>query len=318
MRLVEKYRPQTWGELAGQPEVASSLRRLLEREESIPHLMFLGPAGSGKTSVAYIVARSLAYPITELNASDERGIDTVRGEIKRLARVMGHRVLLLDESDNLTPDAQQALRRTMENTKSTIFIFSGNREYKFIDPIKSRCAIFHFRRLSDEDVLRKILQVCKAEDIKIEMEARPGIIQLVKDAKGDLRMALNALEKIVGEGKEISEKSVIGLRKPKIAANALGKALDGDFEGAKNMLEDAYINSRFNVDDIVGELYEAIGELNDRKLKIKLFTKLADIEHRCKVGSNPLVQLVSFISWAWVIPHLPQECLAREGEKGEK
>lgn len=317
MSLVEKYRPSSFDEVCGQNEVVGSIKQVIKRKE-LPHFFFIGPAGSGKTSVAHIMAKTLGYPIRELNASDERGIDVVRNEVKRLSKTMGNRILLLDEVDNMTNDAQQALRRIMETTKSTLFVLTGNREWKIIDPIKSRCAIYHFNRLGDEDVLRRVLKVCKAEGIKIEMKARPGIIQLVKDAKGDLRMALNTLEKLVGEGKEISEKSVIGLRKPKIAANALSKALDGDFEGAKNMLEDSYINCRFDVDDIVNELYEAIGRLENRGLKIKLYTKLSDIEHRCKVGSNPLVQLVSFISWAWILPHLSHKCPIMEGKEDEK
>lgn len=301
--LTEKYRPSSFGEVCGQSEVVGSIEQVIKRKE-LPHFFFIGPAGSGKTSVAHIMAKTLGYPFREFNASDERGIDVVRNEVKRLSKTMGNRVLLLDEIDNMTADAQQALRRIMETTKSTLFVLTGNKEWKIIDPIKSRCTIYRFNRLKDEDVLRRILKVCGAEGIKITSEARPGLIQLVKDSKGDLRMALNTLEKLVGESKEITEKNIIGLRKPKIAANALSKALDGDFEGAKNMLEDSYINCRFNVDDIVNELYEAIGELNDRRLKIKLYIKLSDTEHRCKVGSNPLVQLVSFISWAWILPHL--------------
>jgi len=153
MRLTEKYRPKNWDELVGQDEIIKSIREALKNPIGIPHFLFVGPAGVGKTTTAYLIARELKVPIIEFNASDERGIDTIRTKIKQLASIRGKRIILLDEADNMTADAQQALRRIMERTMGTIFILVGNTEYKIIDPIKSRCAIYRFKKLSDKDVL---------------------------------------------------------------------------------------------------------------------------------------------------------------------
>jgi hypothetical protein len=121
------------------------------------------------------------------------------------------------------------------------------------------------------------------------------------------------LEKLITDGKEITAKNVIMLQKPKMAKEALLMAINGDFERAKEMMEDAYINARFNVDDIIDELYEAIGSLNDREVKIRLYSRLSETEARCRLG-NPLVQIVGFLSYVWIAPHLPKTCPALEGE----
>jgi len=310
MKLVEKYRPKTFDEVEGQEHIIPRIRDLIKKEY-IPPLLFLGPPGSGKTSVAICIAREKfgkkwrSYYI-EFNASDDRGIDMVRGRIKTLLSTKGRRVVLLDEMDNMTKDAQQALRRPMEKTVGTILILSGNYGWKVLKPIQSRCAIFYFKRLTDKQVAHRLLGICKKENIQITPEHREGFLQLIKDSKGDLRYALNTLEKVVNAKKELTIQSLIELQKTKMASDALTFALSGNFERAKNLLEDAYISANFNVEEIIDDFYEAIGNIeeNDNPVKIRLYAKLAETERNCKLNTNPLVQLVGFMSWVWIAPHL--------------
>ena len=314
MRFVEKYRPKSWDEIVSQPQVVEPLRAMLKRGKEIPHLLFLGPAGTGKTSVAHLVAKELGFPIHELNASDDRGIDIVRGFIKRVSRIRGRRVILLDEVDNMTGDAMQALRRTMEKTIGTVFILTGNRGWKIIDPIQSRCALFRFQKFKNGEVLRRLLEICRAEGISIKPEMKNGFTQLVWDSKGDLRKAINTLETIVTSGKKISPEAVIGLQKPKIAGEALRIAVSGDFVRAKEMLEDGFINARFGVDDVLDELYEAVGSLKvTDAVKARLYKELKDTDRNCRLSTNPVIQFIGFIAFAWICPHLPQNCPALEG-----
>jgi len=252
----------------------------------------------------------------EINASDDRKIETVRTTIKRISRIRGSRIIFLDEVDNMFGDAQQALRRIMETTKSTMFILSGNRGWKIIEPIQSRCAIFRFKRLKDTVVLRRLLEVCRDEGIKVTKDSHKGFLAIVHDARGDLRRALNNLEKIITAGKEISVKEVIALQRPKITGEALRIAVGGDFVRAKEMLEDGFINARFGVDDVLDELYEAVGGLKvTDAVKARLYKELKDTDRNCRLSTNPVIQFIGFIAFAWIAPHLPSNCPALDGVK---
>ena len=318
LRLVEKYRPTTFKDIVGQDDVITKLKNILSRPDDIPHFLFVGPPGTGKTTAAMCFARALFGPnwktnFIELNASDNRKIDDVRGKIKRDSSLMGKRVLYLGESDNMFRDAQQALRRVMEKTKETIFILSGNREEKYIPAILSRCTIFRFHKIEDKFILKKLIDVCRAEEVQVDFsnpEIQKGFEQLVKDSNGDLRSALNNLEKLIDEKKEITVASVISLREPTMLKTAILTALAGNFEKAKQIVEDEYIMKNFNSKRIFIGLYEGLDEVKDREVRIRLYDKLGELESRVKLGTNPLIQFVAFIAYCWIVPHLPKTCPA--------
>ena len=181
---VEKYRPRTLAEVVGQEDTVERLKAYV-KTGNVPHLMFAGPPGTGKTTCAIAMARDLFGEenwkgrFLELNASDERGIGVVRGKIKEFARVgtadtQGFKIVFLDEADALTHDAQAALRRTMEKyTATTRFVLSCNYSSKIIDPIQSRCAVFRFRPLQQEQVKKYVRRIAKEE--------RTALMELIGD-----------------------------------------------------------------------------------------------------------------------------------------
>ena len=170
---IEKYRPKEFSDVKGQKDTVRSLEAFVKKK-SFPHLIFAGPPGSGKSTLALIIAKKLfgdswERNLLELNSSDERGIDTVRIKVKDFARTktlgdFPFKIIFLDEADALTKEAQQALRRTMENFSNTCrFILSCNYSSKLIDPIMSRCAVFRFKPLEFDDIDKIIENICKKE-----------------------------------------------------------------------------------------------------------------------------------------------------------
>jgi len=190
---IEKYRPQTLDDIHGQEAAVERVQSYVEQDD-VPHMLFSGPAGTGKTSTATAIAREIYGEdnwrgnFLELNASDQRGIDVVRDRIKGFARSSfggDFRIVFLDESDSLTDEAQSALRRTMEQfSDNTRFILSCNYSSKIIDPIQSRCAVFRFSPLSDAAVAAQVREIAAAEAIEV---TDAGVDALVYAADGDMR-----------------------------------------------------------------------------------------------------------------------------------
>ncbi|MHC1624990.1 MAG: replication factor C small subunit, partial [Methermicoccaceae archaeon] len=197
---VEKYRPTVLDDVVGQDAVVERLKAYV-RTHNMPHLLFSGPPGVGKTASAICITRELfgddwESNFVELNASDERGINVVRDKIKTFARTapMGaeFKIIFLDEADALTPDAQSALRRTMERyTRTCRFILSCNYSSKIIEPIQSRCAIYRFKLLSPEAIKERLSYIAKVEGLTVEKEAMDALVYI---ADGDMRRGVNSLQ----------------------------------------------------------------------------------------------------------------------------
>jgi len=239
-----------------------------------------------------------------LHNSDERGIDTIRIKIKDFARTkpMGgakFKIILLDEADALTKDAQQALRRTMENYSETCrFILDCNYSSKIIEPIQSRCVIFRFKPLSEKDVGKYLKMVAKSENLELEDDA---IKTTFKECKGDLRRATNILQACASINKKITEDvilEVIGKAKTKDVEELLKLALEGKFLKAREKLFDLMINQGIGAEDLLKQIYSGIYDLKEISDddKIKIIKLLGEYEFRIVEGSNPMIQIEAFLA----------------------
>jgi len=279
----------------------------------MPHQLYTGPAGVGKTTLAVVVAKKMfsegwRQNFLELNASDERGIDVIRDKVKNFARTRAlgdvpFKIIYLDECDALTKEAQQALRRTMENyTQTCRFILSCNYSSKIIDPIQSRCAIFRFRPLGKKDLAEIIESIVKAENLKIDDLA---IDALYTASEGDCRKAENILQSCAAVAENITEEviyQIASVAKPKEVAESLALAVKNKFVDARKKLLDTQLSYGLSGIDIIKQIQREIWKLNiaDDK-KLKLVEKCGEIEFRMVEGSDEYIQLESLLAYFAVI-----------------
>ena len=304
---TEKYRPKSLDEMINQTQIVERLKSFV-KSRNVPHCIFAGPPGTGKTTAALCLAHDLygkAYReyLMELNASDERGINVIRETVKTFARsrAMGEipfKILILDEADNMTADAQQALRRTMESYSETCrFILDCNYSSKIIEPIQSRCVIFRFKPLSEKDVEKYLERIAKSEKLEIDKGAIKAIF---KECSGDLRKATNILQACASINKKITEDivlQVIGKAKTKDVEELLKLSLDGKFLKAREKLLDLMINQGVNAEDLLKQIYSTIYELDIKdEDKIRIIKLLGEYEFRVVEGSNPLIQIEAFLA----------------------
>jgi len=304
---TEKYRPTYFSELVGQEEILKRIAALTN-SLNIPHMLFAGPAGVGKSTMALIVVKELFKEnwkenYLELNASDERGINVVREKVKSFARTksLGNvpfKVIFLDEADALTPEAQQALRRTMENYSATCrFILSCNYSSKIIDPIQSRCALFRFKLLEEKDIERYLRRIMNSERITISPEA---IEILYEGSEGDCRKAVNILQSTASIASNITEElisTVISSAKPKDIKVVLDYALAGDFQKSREKLLDIMLRESISGQDVIKSIQKEIWNLPiEPEIKVKLTEKTGEAEFRLVEGSDPFIQLQALLA----------------------
>lgn len=304
---TEKYRPSKFPEIVGQDDIVKKVQSLTN-SLNIPHLLFAGPAGTGKSTLALIIVKELfgehwRENYLELNASDERGISIVREKVKNFARTKAFgnvpfKIIFLDEADALTPEAQQALRRTMENYSQTCrFILSCNYSSKIIDPIQSRCAIFRFKLLEKKDIEKIIRKIEAGEHLEIAPEA---IEIIYEGSEGDCRRCINILQSTASISPLIKSElvsTVISSAKPKDIRIVLDYAISGDFQKSREKLLDVMLKESISGEDVIKAIQKEIWNLPvEPELKVRLTEKTGEAEFRIVEGSDPFIQLQSLLA----------------------
>jgi replication factor C small subunit len=275
---------------------------------NLPHLLFSGPPGVGKTATAVSIAREMYGEMwrenfTELNASDERGIDVVRHRIKNFAKTSpiggaDFKIIFLDEADALTSDAQSALRRTMERyTNNCRFILSCNYSSKIIEPIQSRCAVYRFRPLSDEAVAARTRYIAEKEGLKV---ADDGIEAIKYVAQGDMRKAINALQAAALIDETIHKDTIYKITAtahPEEIADLIKTALSGNFTAARKKLDALVLQQGLSGEDVVGQIYRAMFDLDiSDRLMVELIDVIGEIDFRLTEGANERIQLEALLA----------------------
>lgn len=304
---TEKYRPSKIDEIIGQSAIAQRLKAFV-KAKSFPNMIFAGPAGVGKTTSAIAMAKELYddkinEAFQELNASDARGIDVIRGKVKEFARTLPLtsglvKIVFLDEADALTPEAQHALRRTMERYSATTrFIFSANYASRIIEPIQSRCVVLRFKPLNEEEVKRYIARIEKAEGLQIDSKAVEALVYV---SEGDLRKLTNVLQSAAVLGAKIGEREIYDIAsraRPKEVSSMLKYAMEGDFQKARNELNTLMLNYGMSGEDILLQCYrEALNLPVGDHMKLSLVKAIGEYNFRIVEGANERIQLEAMLA----------------------
>ena len=305
---AEKYRPQKLDDMTNQTEIVSRLKMFVQ-EKNLPHLLFVGPPGVGKTTSILALAQDLYGPsyrnyVLELNASDERGINVIREKVKNYARTaamaspVSFKIIILDEADHLTGDAQHALRRTMEvYTKTARFCLIGNYSENIIDPIQSRCSVFRYGPLDEVDIKDRLTLIAEKENLQIVDE---GLDALFQASSGDLRKAINMLQAASANGElidDISVYSLLGSIRPDRVQTMIQLALDGKFLESREALRDILINQGLAPEDIIRITYREVMRHKSltEQMKVRLSDIIGEVDFRLTQGSRPEIQLSTLL-----------------------
>jgi len=306
---AEKYRPQTLDEMVDQREIVERLKNFV-KERNLPHLLFVGPAGVGKTTSILALSRDLYGPgyqsyIMELNASDERGINVIREKVKFFARTAAiasdvpFKILIMDEADSLTSAAQHALRRTMEMyTRTCRFCLIGNYSENIIDPIQSRCSIFRFSPLPEDDVKDWLRTIAHKEGVNLIEE---GLDAIYEASGGDMRKAINLLQAAAavqgGEVDDVAIYGVLGKVSPTLVREMIDLGLRGEFLEAREVLRELLIDEGLAAEDILRMVYSELMRMNlPERWKVRLSDAVGEVDYRLTQGSRPEIQLSTLLA----------------------
>ncbi len=311
---TEEFRPQTLDDVVGHEHIVRRLKELAKRPD-MPHLLFSGPPGVGKTTCAEALVNEIyngkpGKNVRRLNASDDRGIDVVRHSIKTFASLMPYdgarfKILILDEADLMTSDAQNALRRIMEQySRTTRFILLCNYSSKIIDPIQSRCALFRFPPLDKEAIIGRLRFIAEKKKLDIDDEAFEAIYIV---SEGDLRRAINTLQSCAALGEKITKDVVYIVRsyaKPQELEQIIEETLKPkpSFQKARKLLLNMLNNYGLSGSDVVRFLNRTVVNFPPNKIddivRCHLIDYLAEIDYRISEGCDPIIQLESFVAKA--------------------
>ncbi len=304
---TEKYRPSNLDQVIGQKAIVERLKAFV-KTKNFPSMIFAGSAGVGKTTSAIAMAKELYgekinEAFLELNASDSRGIDVVRGKVKEFARTLPIssdlvKIIFLDEADALTPEAQHALRRTMEKYSATTrFILSANYSSKIIEPIQSRCVVLRFRPLKEEEMITYIKRIEEGEGLDIDQKAIDALLYV---SEGDLRKLTNVLQGAAVLNNRVTDNAIYDIAakaRPKEIAAMLRYALSGDFEKARGELNTLVLMYGMSGEDILIQCYrEALALDTDQKLKLKVISDIGDCNFKIVEGANDRIQLEAMLA----------------------
>ncbi len=303
---VEKYRPQNLSEIVNQKDVKGSLSGLMKNQSEMPHLLFSGSAGVGKTTTAICISREILGDVwkdytLELNASDERGINMVRERVKKFSRFAGlgsqipFKIIILDEADEMTSDAQTALRRIIEDTaKFCRFILIANNISKIIDPIQSRCAVFKFTRISENEIIEQLKIISQKEKIKVDEN---GLKEITNYAGGDMRHAINLLQAVASAGNitQASVKSSAGLTKTTDVSDVLKLAVSGKIQDARNKMIELIKVYGMSESDFLKYINQSLFEQKSENLE-EMSQIIAKYDYRVLSGANSEIQLSAMLA----------------------
>lgn len=311
--FAEYYRPKKLDEVIGQDHVIFWIKKFVKNNH-IPHMLFGGPAGVGKTTTAIALARELYGNdwkdyFLEMNASDERKIDDVRTKVKGYAEVkvidQDFKIIFLDESDSITPPAQAALRRIIEKNSSRCrFILSCNFSNKIIEPIIDRCVVFRFRAISPQNMKFLLKKIAQKEDIDITDSA---IMTLSVLSNGSMRKALNILETLKFSGiTNISDDTIYNVTcyvNDEFIMNLLKFVAKNDLESVDKRIDDLLDVKTYQPSEILESLYRLIKDSKKlpQEAKLQALTKAGDIEFRISMGSTPKFQLKTFMTYLMLL-----------------
>lgn len=304
---AEKYRPKSLSQMVNQKKIVERLASFV-KSRNVPHCIFAGPPGTGKTTAALCLAHDLygetyREHLMELNASDARGINVVRETVKTFARVrtlgeIPFKILILDEADNMTSDAQQALRRTMERYTNTCrFILIANYSGKIIEPIQSRCAPFRFKYLPREEQDTYLKHITMSENVELLEDGFDAIFDV---CGGDLRKATNSLQAAASLGKPVASEtvySVVGRANPADVHDMIKTAISGDFIEARKKLREMILKYGVAGSDIIKQIHTELFRLDmSEKWKIRLADIVGEVDFRLVEGADEEVQLSALLA----------------------